>query len=353
MTLGPRPSSRPIAKYDTMLVGSTETLNTAQHLDKNQLQALLRGRVRAAVGSARAASSVTHQGLKGAILEILISKLFRPLLPADIGVGTGQIVECHKGTLSNQIDVVLYDRSILPPELVDDRTGIFPIEAVLYAIEVKTTLTHDELRTSHQNAAKLDSFSYLSGQINEDGTEKHHPIEKVRSVVFALKSDLSGTQSTEIDRYKEIYGDDIPYIRAICVAGREYWYDTGQVWVSQSPNDEFDEVLGFIGGVTNTYRGVARSRGYPKLGMYIVPHAADMKDVKLVPSRRQNPELECNSCGKKFTLTTSLGALRLTIKGAVSVPQPCPDCRGALATKPGRYETVDGVLKTARSNQPQ
>ncbi|MDD1859212.1 hypothetical protein, partial [Pseudomonas aeruginosa] len=61
--------------------------------NKNQYQALLRGKVAAAIAQARSAADVTHKGVKGAVLEILLSKLFRPLLPADIGVGTGQIID--------------------------------------------------------------------------------------------------------------------------------------------------------------------------------------------------------------------------------------------------------------------
>ena len=45
-----------------------------------------------AINGAMAASTVTHPGVLGTIREILIRNLFRPLLPADIGIGTGQIV---------------------------------------------------------------------------------------------------------------------------------------------------------------------------------------------------------------------------------------------------------------------
>jgi hypothetical protein len=95
--------------------------------DKNQYQAFLRAKIAGAIADARAASNLTHSGVKGSVLEILISKLFRPLLPSDIGVGTGQIIEQHSGRTSTQIDVILYDKSIVPPILFDESTGIFQL----------------------------------------------------------------------------------------------------------------------------------------------------------------------------------------------------------------------------------
>ncbi|EIF2259557.1 hypothetical protein LFR79_003608, partial [Vibrio cholerae] len=198
-------------------------------MGKNKYQDFLRAKVQGALAEAKAASNLSHQGVKGTILEILISKLFRPLLPSDIGVGTGQIIENHTGKISTQMDIVLYDKSILPPVLFDESTGIFPVEAVLYTIEVKTTLTKKDLRIAHDSAKFLNSFLYLPGLKNEDGSDKHHSIDKVKSVIFALNTTLTGNRLTEADRYKSIYyPDDEPYLVAICVAGDSYWFNDGR-----------------------------------------------------------------------------------------------------------------------------
>jgi hypothetical protein len=76
------------------------------------------------------------------------------LLPADLGVGTGFIVATD-GRESTQQDVVLYDRSVLPPALYDQEAGLFPIESVLYTIEVKSVLTREELLGAHDAAKAL------------------------------------------------------------------------------------------------------------------------------------------------------------------------------------------------------
>jgi uncharacterized protein DUF6602 len=249
--------------------------------DKNIYQGFLRATVKGAICSARAAAGLAHPGIKGTVLEILTRQLFKPLLPADIAVGTGQIID-SAGSLSPQIDVLLYDRSILPPILFDESLGIFPVEAALYAIEVKTTLTRQEIQTAHENAKVLHQLRYLqaSGR-NSSGAQPQ--VEHVRSVIFALNTDLSEDGKPEIHRYKEIYGEDPPYIAAICVVGREYWWNQGAAWCSFKCQDEFDEVLGFLGGVTNTYRKISQSRGHVPLGQYIVPES--ITSVTLSPSR--------------------------------------------------------------------
>jgi hypothetical protein len=271
--------------------------------NRNIYQAMLRSRVVGAIASARAASGITHQALKGEVLEILISDLFVPLLPADVGIGTGLIIECRNGRLSNQVDIVLYDRSVLPPLLFGRGQGVFPIEAVLYAIEVKTKLNREELQSSHNHVKTLHEFEYAvsSGAVDQ--------VERVRSIIFALDTDLSSGGTSEIDRYKDIYGSDSPYLRALCVVDRGYWYDDGQKWLNYKLAEKFDEVLAFIGGVTNTYKGVALSRGNPNLGNYIIP---------------------TNYTGISLTATKPGDTVKVSV---TSTPKPDPNVAGGAQAK--------------------
>jgi len=285
---------------------------------------------------------MTHQGVKGTILEILIGNIFRPLLPADIGVGTGQILDSYGSPMSGQIDIVLFDQAILPPILIDGKTGLFPVECVLYAIEVKTTLDKTGLSAAHDSAERLSKFGYLPGLKDEHGKEKNHPVEKLRYVVFALNSDLTGTNLTEAHRYKQIYGDGLAHVRSICVAEKSYWYDNGDFWIGLEPIDAYDEILAFIGGVTNTYKSVSASRNAPLLGNYVVPEA---NDLGAVTSRRiETLEVKCEKCGKQAFFKPDVGKLNITINGAVSSKAPCTECGGTLRSEPGKYRFVGGEL---------
>ncbi|MCC4273311.1 DUF6602 domain-containing protein [Marinomonas communis] len=310
---------------------------------KNQYQDLLRSKVSSAISQAQAAAGFSHQGVKGSVLELLISQLFEPLLPADIGVGTGQIIDSYSGKMSGQIDIVLYNKAILPPILVDDKLGVFPIESVLYTIEVKTTLNATELRMAHDSAKDLASnFGYLPGLKDEQGKEKHHSIEKLRSVVFALNSDLSGNGLNEAERYRVQYGKDVAHIRAICVAGKEYWYDNGNNWVGFKDGENFDEVLAFIGGVTNTYLTVSSSRGQPCLGNYIVPEAKGFVATKSrdVPS----VQVSCEGCGLEGEVVPEIGAMDITVNGTLSAKDKCPNCEGTMKSVSGTYVFKKGKL---------
>lgn len=120
-------------------------------------------RIAAAIGEARAASAIPHQGVKGQVREILIRELFQPLLPADFGVGHGHIVSSVEGKVSRERDVVIYDRRLVPPVLYERSLGLFPVECTLAAIEVKSRLTREELRDADAKASELFDFKDQSG----------------------------------------------------------------------------------------------------------------------------------------------------------------------------------------------
>ncbi len=227
-------------------------------------RALFVSRVAGAIRAARAVTPITHTVVKGTIREILLRDLFRPLVPSDLGIGTGQIATLDN-RLSPQQDVVIYDRRILPPVLFEGTTGLFPVESVLAAVEVKTTLTAAELREAHENAAIVNGYTYYHGDEESPRNVKH-----VMSEVFALDSDLAASGKTELERYREIDSTDDPPLRAICVVGRGYWFVYDREWRFEPPNDDHQEVLEFIAGLFDTFTKVAQSRPHPGLARYLV-----------------------------------------------------------------------------------
>ncbi len=232
-------------------------------------RAIFVSRIAAAIGAANATVGVTHPVVKGGIREILIRDLFRPLLPSNVGIGTGQIATVT-GELSPQQDVVIYNRRILPPVLFEETTGIFPIESVLATVEVKTTLTAGELRSAYDAAKTIQSYSYLSGnEIQKSGQPNIHNVKKAIATVFALGSDLAAEGKTEIERFAELYTGDDPPVRAICVSGRGYWFYTDK-WCNISANDEHQETMSFVAGLIDTFTEVGLTRRHPRLVGYLM-----------------------------------------------------------------------------------
>ncbi len=232
-------------------------------------RSLFLSRIAGAISAAKAAAEVTQSGVKGTIREILVRDLFRPLLPSDLGIGTG-LIATAKNELSPQQDVVIYDRRILPPVLFEATVGIFPIESVLATIEVKTTLTATELRSAYNNAKIIHGYSYIHGKRNgESGHLVSHNVKKAISTIFALDSDLAVGCKTEIDRFKELHPNGDPSVRVICVSGRGYWFYENE-WSYLPPDAENQEILSFIVGLFETFTEVSLSRHRPNLLPYLM-----------------------------------------------------------------------------------
>ena len=87
---------------------------------------------------------VPHHGEQGRANELTLSRLLESLLPSNVSVGSGIIFD-SAGRASGQTDLILYDASSQPRFLAQTTQFLFPVETVLAAIEVKTTLDDEEL----------------------------------------------------------------------------------------------------------------------------------------------------------------------------------------------------------------
>jgi hypothetical protein len=222
--------------------------------------------VQHAVTRARACSGVDHAGMRGTFREIVVADLLRPLLPADLEIGTGKVISAD-GQTSRQHDIIIYDRSILPPFMFDGTNGLFPVESVAYVVEVKSMLTLNELRSAHDAAMELAGFSYRSGEHDIDDQPVCHDYIKCLSVLFAFATDL--TASTDLQRYEQLLAGAPPAIKSICVADAGFWdHRAANGWRSFAPGN-LDEVVQFVAQVGNSFRRVLDTRGKPRIGYYL------------------------------------------------------------------------------------
>jgi hypothetical protein len=288
-------------------------------------------KVASAITTAKSLDAVSHPGLKGELLEIIVGEILRPLLPTDIGIGSGQITTSYSEELSTQQDVILYDRTVLPPVLIDKEKGIFPIESVLYTIEVKTKLTKRELRLAHESALKIKQMEAPIIRSNPGYSPIIH-------TVFALDNDLSS--SNEIVRYKKIYGYNPP-IRSICVVGKEYWYEHRGIWKGPKIVEPFQEVLSIISGIMNTYKSISPTRK-ALLGYYLLEGGRD--DSINWHSSRTEPVLvvQCSKCKVEHYINFAHG-LDLNPPQGYFIDQPCY-CGALIKAQAGEYEIIDGLI---------
>lgn len=107
--------------------------------------------------SAKQNSGLEDEGTKGYLREIFVSDVLKFFLPPHFGIGSGIIIN-HKGQQSNQTDIIIYDKRILPPFIHGGRIGIYPAESVVATIEVKSYLRDSgdqELEKAEESARKL------------------------------------------------------------------------------------------------------------------------------------------------------------------------------------------------------
>lgn len=222
-----------------------------------------------AVNEARGAAGVHHPGLIGRIRELAAEKLLRPILPASFSVGTGKIVD-RNGALSAEVDLVVYNRNLLPALMYSDRDGLYPIESAYYAFEVKSQCSAAAVRDAIEKTRQIIALDH-SSKSRYQGNKS-----PAGSVLLAFGSDLTGEARTELARYQEIdpaWRDD-PVVKVICIVGRGYWYFSPQRgWMYQRATQSFAEVLILLAQVVNTLANdpIVSDRPAPRFGDYLRP----------------------------------------------------------------------------------
>ena len=187
----------------------------------------------------------------------------------DFVLGTGQVVSAY-GETSNQLDVVVCDRNVTSPILFEASSGIFPLEATLLTVEVKSTdLTLMVLRTSHDSASKLARFRHAP-PVGSHQHDTQHRIEHIIPYVLAFASDLTIDGKSETKRYDEILQGAPPTVQALCVVGRGFWFWDTNKWATWDFPFQFGEVVAFVTAIVNTCQRTAGTRRQPDLRQYIL-----------------------------------------------------------------------------------
>lgn len=106
---------------------------------------------------------VPHHGEQGRANELTLSRLLESLLPSNVSVGSGIIFD-SAGRASGQTDLILYDASSQPRFLAQTTQFLFPVETVLAAIEVKTTLDDEELGKVATSKGRLRDLRSKDGR---------------------------------------------------------------------------------------------------------------------------------------------------------------------------------------------
>jgi len=173
---------------------------------------------------------VSHPVEKGRVLEHIAVNFLRRFIPSRYSLGYGFIVTAE-GLQSRQIDVVIYDNVDNVPIFLSDTVGIFPVESVFAAIEVKTNLGRSELRSSIASIRELREFKASKRYLfytERSISGKSNRFEEVaitvapRTYIFAYNTDYKSAELLRDAVIRE-YGDTITHIHGIYIL-KKNWF---------------------------------------------------------------------------------------------------------------------------------
>lgn len=115
------------------------------------------------------AKLVEHSGEQGRENELALARVLASLIPGRFGTGSGLLIDANDQQ-SAQVDVVIFEQAMEAALFAQTTQLLFPIEAVYGAIEVKTTLTAEDVVEFGVKSAKLHALEARRAHV--DGSNR-------------------------------------------------------------------------------------------------------------------------------------------------------------------------------------
>jgi hypothetical protein len=135
----------------------------------------------------------SHAGDKGAVVEKSFREFLKSYLPRRLAIGNGEIVDSHGGR-SGQTDVVIVNEDH-PFTFTDDLPGLFFIEGVVGAAEIKSVLNSDHLEKTIKSSRKFKELKSEFGHGTEVKVSSPTDLKRYYSrppfFLFAFESNFS------------------------------------------------------------------------------------------------------------------------------------------------------------------
>jgi len=173
---------------------------------------LITSNIEKALKDFKASGNYHHSVLKGRAREIFITNLLKPFLQPEIGICTGVVIDSLNNH-SKQIDIIIYNKAVVPSFLLNENEGVIPIEAVLATIEVKSVLkvnkNDDKKDTLKQGIANARSIKVLQ----EMGISKIRQNSALCCLV-ALESEIAkGQEFDRLKKYVKEFNETEEYVK--------------------------------------------------------------------------------------------------------------------------------------------
>lgn len=210
-------------------------------------------------------TDLNHPGIKGTLVESFNKNILDSFLTSQFGIGYGVIVN-HLGVQSDQTDIIIYDKRILPPFIIAGDLGAYPIESVVATIEVKMKLDKPKLLQAEKSAKKLRNRVFDRKTILLDYAKYpgmcHPPLCAV------LSFDVSGlTDLDSFEKGKIWISNNIKNLIAICIANKFSWLPAGaKGWsICKYDKNTNEEIKRFVAVLLDNIRTIAENKYYVNL----------------------------------------------------------------------------------------
>ena len=132
-------------------------------------------------------SVIKHPGVKGEDSEIKWINWFNKYLPHRYRADRAIVIDSD-GNESQQIDVVIYDRTFSPP-LIDNGSSVFIMAESVYAVfEVKQKITKEYIEYAQEKAASVRSLKRTFVPFRESKGISETKPQEIIAGILALES---------------------------------------------------------------------------------------------------------------------------------------------------------------------
>jgi|GEM_PF-1839806 len=238
---------------------------------------VLNNNIKKALTDADTSSEMKHPYLIGKLREVFIDGLLRPMLNDNYSVTSGKAFD-YNGNLSNEIDLCIYSKNLLPPIFFSskDNISILPIESLLNAIEVKSDFTKGNIADAFNKFSSIDTELVCTSGFHDEQDQviPYYFIKPHYSLFFFNHRSKNYSPDNVLKIYSQIDKDweNNPLITNICIAGKGWLCNTARGWMHIKYDEKenvHDEIIGFLATVSNDLPRIETSRGTPRIGYYL------------------------------------------------------------------------------------
>ena len=156
----------------------------------------------------RSSDRIAHSGDLGEVNEQFFIDTLRHYLPNRYTVDKAIILD-SRGSVSDSIDVVIFDRQYTPTLLDNDKHRYIPAEAVYAVFECKPTINKSYLEYAGKKAQSVRRLHRTSVPIpHAGGVHKPRKLFPIVAGILAIQADWSGgLGETFKNRIAELTGD--------------------------------------------------------------------------------------------------------------------------------------------------